>query len=231
MENLGLSNDVSNIIHNSFNSIDNYTQLLPYIQSSPFTLFYGPTASGKTFALKSIFKLATGSLIYIRSSPVRWESDNQLFSVKHLDSSMKTINMVNKLIKSRGDRIKNGEVDDIAWCSIVFDDIQNLDKSISNAFTVLMSTLAFSGRHYKIRTIVLVQSYMRLEKSIRSQASSFLCLLPINDTYRRQIYTDYWQIFDNDRALTELETLPKYSFLFKFETKTRLYHIGGREVQ
>lgn len=221
----------SNLLDNlytNFKSISNHSQLLPYIKKSPFSIIYGPTMSGKTYALSLIFKKAKGSIIYIRSSPVRFECDNaKVFNKK---TNQATIDQVEKIMKSRSKKIRSGTGDlkgqsPLSWITVIFDDIQNLDKELSNKYKTLISTLAFSGRHYKIRTIILLQSYMKLDKSIRSQATSFMCILPVTDSYRSQIYQDYFRIFKSEQDLVYLEKLPPYSFLFKFNNRDRFYFL------
>lgn len=225
MENYIKDNALLNNLSTNFKSINKHSQILKYIMDSPFTIFYGPTRSGKTYALKLVIKEATGSIIYIRSSPVRFNTKEEKRPVYNKPTDMKTITEVEKLIKYRRNLIIKGDGEKLNWITVIFDDIQSLDKTINLAYQTLMTKLAFSGRHYKIRTICLVQSYMKLDKSIRSQAASFFCLLPVSDSYRQQIYRDYFRIFDSEKDFIKLENLPKHSFLFKFDNKERFYYI------
>lgn len=220
MEDYNLSDNVVDTLRENFTRVDDHGQLLQYFKKSPFSIFYGPTRSGKTHALKKVFDGVKGTIIYIRSSPVRWTSESGTIINKNADG--KTFKQIHEVIESRSYKIKRGDTE-LNWVTIVFDDIQNLSTNNEGEFNTLVKLLACSGRHYKIRTIVLVQTYMKLDKAIRSQASSFFSLLPISDTYRNQIYRDYWRIFKTENDLVELEKLPQFSFLFKFENRTRFY--------
>lgn len=225
MEKFGLSVSVSDVLQKNFKNINDYNELLPYIQNSPVSIIYGGTKSGKTYALKEIFKNATGSIIYIRSSPPRWTSENPLLKISNRHPDEKTFTNIDKLLKNRSKKIELGESPNMI--TLVFDDIQNLPKDLNYEMEKLLNLLAYSGRHYNIRTIILVQNYRGLPKGIRAQASSFMALLPISQTYREQIYRDYLKIFKSDRDLIEISRFPRHSLLFVYESRINMYKLAN----
>jgi len=227
MATIKLSSHNANTFKQSFRRINQYGQLLKFFKSSPFSLVYGPTSSGKTYALKQIFKESSGSIFYMRTSPTTWRpKDNPKIRVTNRKANLATFRDINTFLNKRSEVISlKGDENTLSWMTFVFDDMLNLQGDLRLEYNKILTLLAFNGRHYRIRTIVLAQSYVKVDKSVRSQASSFLCLLPISDTYRQQIYQDYWKIFKNERDLIELEELPKHSFLFKFQNKKRFVKI------
>ena len=218
MEGFNLSGFVSDILRNNFKLVNDYGDFL-HCFKVPFSIIYGGTESGKTYSMKRIFEAYKGTILYVKTSPVDWEKDG----VINLDANMNTFKLIRLLLDERTEKIRNHEK--MAWAFIVFDDIQNLSKDDNREFELLLDTLSYSGRHYKLRTIILAQHYVGIPKRSRAQAGTFLSLLPISDTYRHQIYLDYWKIFESDTNLTELEKLPEHSFILKYKSK-RFYRIN-----
>jgi len=219
MEKYGIEINVADIFYRHFELAPSYSSLMGVLATSPLSIIYGATNTGKTFAIKKILEAYPGWMIYIKSSPIDWEKDN----VINLDASEQTFDVIFELINLRKEKIKKGEnVDQIM---LVFDDILHLEGA-NTKFVSLTKLLAYSGRHYGFSTCIITQSYMQITKSIRGQASFFLSLLPIGDTYRSQIYHDYWKIFRSDRDLTELEKLPKHSFIVRISPSTRILGIA-----
>jgi hypothetical protein len=195
-------------------------------------MLYGTSNQGKTHTIRNLIrhwsKRDDTVVMYLKNTRERADvALTKLGLGKRLLFSKyneRTMGMINDIIKQKkrhiegslngkgSERLKGEPHPDTKYI-IIFDDIQGTVKDTA-ALNLLLSKLAKSGRHSDITAVLSVQAYKSIAKSTRSQSTLFCAMWPLDDEYKRLVYSEFFNIRSGYPKFNDLK-LPQYSMLMK----------------
>lgn len=229
--------DIPDPIRAHFECWRGTTSLVEYVEREElhFNIIYGISRQGKSFMMREMmdFYLHQPNTLMILIKQTFEVEDyeirqhakaGRMLVMIYGDRAQRAIDTIIKEKERNIQAFYEGEekVDPLRVV-FFFDDIQGGfggDTRLTYCINRALNELAKQGRHYNIVTYVGVQSYKSLHKDVRSQASLFLTMFPIDREYRRSIWEEFFHV-GRFRDFEEI-SLPRYSVLGMIKADDRM---------
>lgn len=208
----------------------NNSSIPPPLPQLPFRwLFIAPSYSGKStvicnalkrkeFGYKKIF----GKNIFVFSATSHGDECYKDLKVHHMGTDFEDI--IRKLIEEQKSRIKFVGKNQCEPVLLVFDDILSsmLVTPNSSKYKLLLDLFTL-GRHYCINIIFSSQSYKRIPKTLREQASHIILFDSLSKGNIKE-FAEENGLIEFKQLNKWMEQLSKYDFLYINKPKRSIYH-------
>lgn len=160
---------------------------------------------------------------------VLYQTNARRYRIKFTRYTPAVKDMLEDIMRKRFDEssraVRRGKRVEFSKIAVIFDDFQGGDDVQRTELNDLFRQLSRNGRHVNITTMVSMQGYKEMVKSVRSQASMFITMWPVHLEYRKMIWDEYFRVV-KFQEFNDLD-LPRYSAIAVVNATAKYYYLRG----